>query len=108
MKAALMNNRAKQITDYQNVINGTVSAASFSRQEDHVAFAGDLALTFVYRWSPHFTTRLGYQALWLEELALAPDNLNTNIEILRQGPAQLNHSAGSVYHGPFAGVAIGW
>ena len=108
MKAALMNNRARQITDYQNVINGTVGAASFSRQEDHTSFAGDLVLTFVYRWSPHVTTRLGYQALWLQDLALAPDNFSTNIEIVRQGPAQLNHNAGTVYHGPFAGIALGW
>jgi hypothetical protein len=85
-----------------------VGETYFDRQEDHTAFAGELALTFVYRWSPHLTTRLGYQALWLEQLALAPDNLNTDLNILTLGPAQLNHDSGSVYHGPFAGIALGW
>jgi hypothetical protein len=109
MKGAVLNNRAQQSTTYLNVDNnGTTSVFSGSQREDHATFAGDLDLTFVYRWSPHFTTRLGYQALFLSGVALAPDNLNTNINILRQGPAQLNHGAGSIYHGPHAGIEIGW
>ena len=109
MKAALMNNRGQQSTTYVNVDNNGVTTQNFdSRREDHTAFAGDLALTFVYRWSPHFTTRLGYQALWLQNLVLAPDNLNTDIDIVRLGPAQLNYTGGTVYHGPFAGITVGW
>jgi hypothetical protein len=109
MKAAVMNNRAEQSTTYHNVDSqGAVHDYSGSEEENHTSFAGELDLTFVYRWSPHFTTRLGYQALWLTSMALAPDNLNTNIDILTQGPAQLNHSAGVLYHGPFAGLVVGW
>ncbi len=108
MKAAVLNNRARQSTAYHNVDAGVVHDYAGTCQGDHTAFAGDLNLAFVYRWSPHFSTRLGYQALWLTNQALAPDNLNTDIDILTQGPAQLNHSAGTLYHGPFAGVTLGW
>jgi hypothetical protein len=109
MKAAIMDDQAQQSTTYVNVDNNGVSTQYVSsRHEDHTAFAGDLALTFVYRWSPHFSTRLGYQALWLQNVALAPDNFNADINIVKLGPAQLNHDAGTVYHGPFAGLEFGW
>lgn len=108
MKAAVMNNRAVQSTSYANTVNGTEVEAFGSAREDHTAFAGELALTFLYRWSPNITTRIGYQALWLEGVALAPDNLSADLDILRLGPAQLNHSCSTLYHGPFAGITIGW
>ncbi len=108
IKAAVMNNNSMQSTDYTNVINGATGHDFFSVREDHTAFAGDLSVTAVYRWSPHFITRLGYQALWLEGMAMAPENFNPNIHMIQQGPPQLNHSSGVIYHGPFAGAMIGW
>jgi hypothetical protein len=112
IKAAVLNNHASTSTAYTNALNvgnGGDSKSTYSRATgDHTAFAGDLAITCVYRWSPHFNTRVGYQALWLEGTAQAPNNFNTNINIVQQGPAQLNHDSGVVYHGPFAGVELGW
>jgi hypothetical protein len=110
LKAALMNNHSQQSTNYHNVGGGTGIAGDhvFRMAEDHTAFAGELNLTFVYRWSPHFSTRFGYQALWLEGMALAPDNLNSNVSFLTQGPAQLNRNSGTVYHGPLAGITLAW
>jgi hypothetical protein len=108
MKGAVLNNRARQATDYRNVDNGITTATAGYRQEDHTAFAEELALTLIYRWSPQFITHIGYQALWLQDVALAPDNLNTNVDILTLGPAQLNHRSNTVYHGPFAGIVLGW
>ena len=108
IKGAVMNNQAHQSTDYTNVDNGTTTVSSGNRREDHTAFAEELALVLVYRWTPRLATRIGYQALWLQDTALAPDNLNTNIDILTQGPAQLNYRSSTVYHGPFAGIEFGW
>jgi hypothetical protein len=110
IKAAVLNNSAATFNDYTNTINGGSPPGREvnSVRESHTAFAGDLSITAVYRWTQNFTTRVGYQALWLEGTALAPDNFNTNINIVRQGPAQLNHDGGIVYHGPFAGIELGW
>lgn len=108
MKGALLNNRATQTTSGDINFLGAATPLSASVQEDHTSFAGDLALTFVYRWLPHLTTRLGYRALWLTNVALAPDNLNPDVNMLVQGPAQLNHNSQTVYHGPFAGIEVGW
>jgi hypothetical protein len=108
IKAAVLNNHATTSTAYTNTINGASNSYFSKVTEDHTAFAGELSITALYRWTPHFNTRVGYQALWLEGMALAPNNFNTNINIVRQGPAQLSHDAGVVYHGPFAGVELGW
>jgi len=102
IKAAVLNNHATQ------TISGSYAS---SAEGNHTAFAGDLALKVVYRWSPHVATHIGYQALWLEGLALAPDNIGANIDFMRQtppAPDQLKSNSGSFYHGPFAGLEIGW
>jgi hypothetical protein len=108
IKGAVLNNRSGQSTSYQHIDGAGTESYLNSRREDHTAFLGDLSVTGVYRWSPHFTTRLGYQAMWIRELALASDNLSTNIDILTLGPAVLNHSSRTVYHGPFAGIVVSW
>ena len=108
-KAAVMNNHAQQSTAYRNVDNnGITHIYSGGEQGDHTAFAGDVELTCVYRWSPNITTRLGYRALMFQDVALAPNNFDTNINILTQGPAQLNHSTAVIYHGPHAGLEVAW
>jgi hypothetical protein len=108
IKAAVLNDRGQQSTTYTNVTQGFSTSSFTSVREDHTAFAGDLDLTFLYRWSPHFSTRVGYQALFMADLVLAPDNFNSNIDILQNGPAQLNHRGSTIYHGPYAGITLGW
>jgi hypothetical protein len=109
MKAALLNNRSQQTTTYVNVDSlGNSHTFLGNVSEDHTAFLGDLALTFAYRWSPKITTRIGYQAMFLENMALAPNNFQPNVAILTSGPPQLHHGAGTIYHGPFAGIVYGW
>jgi hypothetical protein len=108
MKAALLNNHARQTTTYTNTnVLGTTTFVG-TASDDHTAFLGDLNLTFIYRWTPNCSTRLGYQAVFLENMALAPNNFEPNVAILVNGPAQLHHGAGTIYHGPFAGVTFGW
>ncbi|MHB1037022.1 MAG: BBP7 family outer membrane beta-barrel protein [Pirellulales bacterium] len=108
IKGAVLNNRAKQTTVYTNIVDGVGHEYTFSDRESHTAFAGDLSLKFVYRWTPNISTHLGYQAMFLQDLALAPNNFNRNVNILTQGPAELNHDSASIYHGPFAGIDFGW
>jgi hypothetical protein len=110
MKAAIMNNQAHQTTTYTNTDTGVTTVYTGSRQEDHTTFAEEIAVNALYRWSLHFTTQIGYRALWMQDVALAPDNLNTNIDFLTIGAAQaqLNHTSSTLYHGPYAGVTVAW
>jgi hypothetical protein len=108
IKGALCNNHTGQGTEYRNVTNGSETVSFGSRKGDSTAFVGDLALTFVYRWSPFLTTRLGYQAIWIDGLALASENFNRDVNILTDGPAQLVTEGKAVYHGPHAGIMLSW
>jgi hypothetical protein len=108
IRAAIMNNHSHQTTTYTNVDNGTTTVYSGTQAGDHTAFAEEISLNALYRWSLHFTTQIGYRALWMQDLALAPDNLDANFDILTLGPAQLNHTSSTVYHGPYAGVTVAW
>ncbi len=110
LKAALMNNHAHQTTVYTNTDTGVTTVYTGSRQEDHTTFAEEIAVNALYRWSLHFTTQIGYRAIWLQDVALASDNLNVNIDFLTVGAAQaqLNHTSSTLYHGPYAGVTIAW
>jgi hypothetical protein len=107
-KAALLNNHSRQTSTYTNIDGGAPVTYTSSRNDDHTAFAGELNVTFLYRWSPHFSTRLGYKALFLAELALAPDNMMNDIDYYTARDTQLNHSSSAIYHGPFAGIEVAW
>ena len=63
---------------------------------------------FLYRWTPHFTTQAGYQALWVWDVALAEENFTSNMTTLQLGPARLNHTGSVVYYGPHAGIMLSW
>jgi hypothetical protein len=109
MKGAVLCDRASQASVYHNVDNvGTASDFLSDRKQSHTSFVGDLALTMVYRWSPHFSTRLGYQALWISQIATGPGNLPSDITVLTAGPAQLNHCTNVAFHGPAAGLTFAW
>ena len=109
VKGAVCNNRANQHTLFSIVpLVGAPEDYVGSLGRNGTAFVGDLALTVVYRWGPRASARFGYQAMWIDRLALAADNFNTDVSILTQGPAQLHRDANVVYHGPFAGLELAW
>jgi hypothetical protein len=46
--------------------------------------------------------------MWLDGLALASENFESNTAILTNGPAQVINDGGLVYHGPFVGLTATW
>jgi hypothetical protein len=108
-KIALMNNRCSETSYYRNVNDGLARAYSSTVSGNQTTTIADVNFTCVYRWSPHFTTRLGYRALWLSGIAQAQDNFSTNINVYQYDQtAQLNSKASAVYHGPFVGLDFSW
>ncbi len=76
---------------------GTASANG-----DGIAFVGETGLVGVYRLRDGLDLRFGYQVLWLDGIATAPNqlpNFNTNT-----GVATLNRTYSAFYHGGFIGV----
>jgi len=109
IKGAIFNNAALQQSWYQNIDSGGATHDYYhERSGCTTAYLGDLALTLVYRWSPWLTTRIGYQSMWVEGLALASENFHPPLSILTLGPGQLVNTGKTVYHGIHAGVEFTW
>ena len=109
IKGGIFDNAAKQETVYVNQ-----SATSYagthtgSRAENTTSFALDLALNLTYECNSFTTLRIGYQALWLDGLALASENVTSSADVLVAGVANLVNDGKVVYHGPRLGITCAW
>ena len=74
--------------------------------EDRAAFVGELALTGVYDISQRWSLRGGYQMLWLDGVALAPEQLD-NMNIVT-GVATLDVGQTAFYHGVNLAAEFRW
>ena len=72
---------------------------------DATAFLGDLSVTLNYQFTPSLTARAGYNAFWLNGVALASRNFNPSVDsLLNDARARVDHSGRVVYHGPSLGL----
>ncbi len=108
-KGGVMDDRTSLTTLYQNTpVGGATTNTAFTTQQDHTAFVEDFSITCVYHWNEHITTRFGWQGVFLQNVALAEQNLGTSLPLLTTGPAVLNHYGSVVYQGPVAGLTVAW
>ena len=71
-----------------------------------IAFVGDLNLTGIYHLDDVWGIRLGYNLIWIEGVALAPDQLDfTNTTTSGSG---ISTDGGVLLHGVSAGVEARW
>ena len=109
IKGGIFDNAASQDTVYVNqsatAYNGTHTG---SRAENTSAFALDLSLNLTYECNSFTTLRIGYQAFWLEGLALASENVASSADVLVSGAANLVNDGKVVYHGPRLGITCAW
>jgi len=108
LKGAICNNAAGMDSVYLHSQSGTQDAYFGERSQNGTSFLGDLAVTLVCRPTPNLSAEIGYQAIWINGMAIAAKNLGSDIDILESGPAQLNHRGSVVYHGPHAGLVLSW
>ncbi len=104
IKGALCNDRALQDT------NGTLSGPVVASRKacDATAYVGDLDLSLVWQITPHWLTRIGYQAIWVNNIAMAARNFGQPASILVNGPPQIDTIGRAVYHGPHVGLEVSW
>jgi len=81
-------------------VGGALPLVSLSSSE--TVFVGDLALTGVYDLSDRWSLRGGYQLLWLDGVAFAPEQLD-NVDIAT-GVGAVDTSTTAFYHGFTAGA----
>lgn len=98
LKGAVLTNRATQTTT-SNAFAGAMTAT-----DDVTAFLVDMSLIFNYQLTPSVSMRFGYNAVWLDGVALGVQNVEPNLNLFRFGPAKVIHSGSVVYHGPSFGI----
>ena len=105
-KAGIFGNDAHQsqsVTDFPDFpLRPTVASSG-----GQVAFIGDTNLTALYRLTKVWNLRAGYNAIWIEGLALAPDQLDFDFASANGG-SQLHTGGGMFLHGVNLGVEARW
>ena len=99
-KAGLYGNEA-----YARATAGPVIATA-SGVRGQVAFLGELGVIGTYKATDSLTLRAGYTVMWIEGIALAPDQL-ANINFANRTISVDSHG-GSFLHGAIVGAEFRW
>ncbi len=110
IKGGIYQNQASLSSTYRNT-NGSgalLAQAQGTDSRDRTAFMGEISLMYNHNITSRLVCRVGYNAYWLSGVALASQNLETNIDLLSLGPPQLNDDGDVVYHGPSIGLVYAY
>ncbi len=106
-KAALCDNETDR--DLAANVNGTETthARIFHSGTAEVA---DISASILWRPTAMLTAKIGYQALWCDQLALASRNYAPDLTTLTNPAIEpaINTRGTLIYHGPFAGLQLNW
>jgi hypothetical protein len=110
MKGAICGNTALQETAGSRTNSLGQLVAQYDAGDNRVvtAFVGDLELMFNWQITSHCVARMGYQAVWVQGLALASENFGPASGILPNSTATIATGGETVYHGPHLGVEFMW
>jgi hypothetical protein len=80
-------------------------AAVFTAAEDHTTFSGEVWLGANYYITNRLALRAGYQAMWIEGVAILPEQLD-DLAVPLLGDLDMGGSP--FYHGAYFGAQIDW
>jgi len=105
-KGGLMGVAQEQIQDPLVDYTGFLQRPALSRSGGEVGFVGDLTMSVVYRLTDVWGIRAGYSVLWIDGLALAPDQFDFSTNA-GSGTSLVN-SSGVFYQGANLGLEARW
>jgi hypothetical protein len=103
-KAGIFDNNAEQTTEVSVIAK---QMRSGSTSTNHAAFVGETGLQCKYQVGRSLLLRAGYEAIWLQGVALAPGQVQeTYVTVSPIGVQALgvNCNSGVFYHGATAGL----
>jgi hypothetical protein len=92
---------ASEFTDEGGVLTPT------GVEQDRTSWLGDFSFAFNLQVTPRLVARVGYQALFVEGIAIASQNIQSGAALLVD-PAELDDRGRLVYHGPTIGLMGVW
>ncbi len=96
-KAGIYSNDASNHMTHTQTVTPTVYTAAAKR--NNTAFEGEMGLTACYQLNRNWAFRTGYQVLWIEGVALAPDQVAAIDPLL--GTSSVRTDGSPFYHGGF-------
>jgi hypothetical protein len=102
VKGAMFHNNARMDSNYAR--SDVVAPFLTFREQERTAWMGDITAAYNIQFTPGLVLRLGYQAVFLNGIALSADNIQSDNVLLQNGPAQLDDRGEVVYHGPIIGL----
>jgi hypothetical protein len=103
-KGAMLHNNASQDSSFTQTLVGVPTNFVTGREQQRTAWLGDISAAYNIQFHPGLVLRLGYQAVFVNGVALAADNIQRDNTLLQNGPGQLDDRGEVVYHGPFIGL----
>lgn len=104
VKAGIFDNNAEQTTEVSVIAKRERTA---SASTNHAAFVGETGLHCKYQVTERLSLRAGYEAIWLQGVALAPGQIQRTQTDLRTVSVQafgVNCDSSVFYHGATAGL----
>lgn len=105
VKAGVYGNMAKQNT-WLGDVNNSIVLRDYSNSEEDVAFIGELDLGLAYQISRCFALNAGYRVMWVEGVALAPEQLD--LTTTATSGSGLNDNGGVFYDGGYVGLTYAY
>ncbi|MBC7819724.1 MAG: BBP7 family outer membrane beta-barrel protein [Planctomycetaceae bacterium] len=107
-QAGIFGNDAQQSQFVQDFPAGPDSVLrNVSTSRSGVAFVGQGNLSGLYALTNVWNLRAGYNVIWIEGLALAPDQLDFNFATAGSG-TRVNNDGGLFLHGVNVGLEARW
>ncbi len=105
---------------FDNVVDETTWVSIFrtvyreSASTNHLAFLGEIGLQCKYQVTDRLSLKAGYEAMWLQGVALAPGQIpetmnqvtivNNQVQSVRVNALGVNSGSGVFYHGVTVGL----
>ena len=105
-KAGLLGNAEEEIQSPLVTSSGAPLGRIGSASRGQVGFVGDINLSAIYRLTETWGIRAGYNLVWLEGLALAPNQYDFSLDEAAGG--RINPGGGMFLHGANLGLEARW
>jgi len=105
-KAGIFGNAQEQIQKPLFDYNGDPFRPGLSSTAGAVAFVGDINTSLVYRLTDVWGLRVGYNLIWIDGLALAPDQFDFSVN--ENSGRRLVSGGGIFMHGANLGLEARW
>ena len=101
MKIGLYNNHASQMSR-----SGQAGTVALTSEDDLAAYVGEIDFTAAWQISTHLAIRGGYQLMWIDNVALAPQQINYNNLVTGAGTL---YTDGQIFaHGASVGLEVSY